>query len=77
LAISYPQAKTLFDRDRKISVKEVILDVILFSNNTHLKKLWLILINSGYPKAIDFEQWLKILCFIMGADQKNFIRKRI
>ena len=53
------------------------MDVILFSNSANLNKLWLILLKSGYPKTIDLDQWLDMLCFMMGVDQKNFIRKRL
>jgi len=53
------------------------MDVILFSNSANLTKLWLILLKSDYPKTIDLDQWLNILCFMMGVDQKNFIRKRL
>jgi hypothetical protein len=58
-------------------VREAVLDVILFSSAPNLRKLWLILVNGSRGKNLDFEEWLGILCFMMGVDQKEYIRKRL
>lgn len=66
----------LFEKNR-LGIKAVIFDLILFSQITNLKKIELILNNRGRQDTLNIDDWVTVLCFIMGVDQKEFIRKRL
>lgn len=57
----------LFSRPR-LTVRQAIFDTILFSHCTNLKKVELILNNRPHEDYLTFEEWLGLLCFMMGAD---------
>ena len=66
----------LFERPR-VTVKQAIFDTILFSHCNNLKKVELLLNNRPHGDYLTLEEWLNLLCFMMGSDEKSFIRKRL
>ena len=67
LAISEEEARRLFEQSR-LTVRQVIFDVILFSQGSNLKKLELILNNRGHGERLNLDEWVSVLCFMMGVN---------
>ena len=78
LTIGEHQAQNLYlAENRRIRARQVILDSILFSPKLPLKKLELILLHSYRSESLSFEEWLQLLVFMLGTDQRETIRKRL
>ena len=76
LSISEQEARILFEKAR-LTVRQVIFDVILFSQGNNLKKMELVLNYYGQGVTLELEEWVDVLCFMMGINEKNFIKKRL
>ena len=66
----------LFEKER-LTVRQVISDYILFSPCNNLKKIELILNNRGHRQKLNFDEWVSLLCFMIGTNEKKVTKKRL
>ena len=58
-------------------MKQVQFDIILFDQCDNLRKLELILNQKAHGECFTFEEWVNVLCFMIGVDGRKNIEKKL
>jgi hypothetical protein len=78
ITINDHHAKQFFtDPYKRILARQAVLDAILFSSKPPLMRLELILEYFNKEDSLSFEQWVEVLVYMLGSDQKELVRRKL
>lgn len=78
ITINDSHARQLFTEPfKRILTQQAVLDAILFSSRPPIQRLELVLDHFNREKELKFDEWLDVLVYMLGSDQKELVRRRL